>query len=100
MVEHETTTETDFRNELSDQLRNNVCEVIFIQKNGDERVMNCTLMEAHLPTSQTETNGKSKKVENKEILVVWDLDKQAWRSFRLDSMVRFSISRPSEVPIL
>ncbi len=102
MVQHETTTETDFRNELIDQLRNHICEAIFTKKDGTERVMNCTLMSEKLPEAQKENDGNSKK-ENKDILVVWDLDKNAWRSFRIDSLLKFAVMTnrpPQNVPIL
>jgi len=56
-------------------------EVIFIKKDGTERMMKCTLMEKHLP----ETVG-SDRPKNDETLAVYDLEKEGWRSFRWDSI--------------
>ena len=46
--------------------------------------MLCTLMSEFLPETK-ETEKEDKKV-NEEVLAVWDLEKEAWRSFRLDSI--------------
>jgi len=48
--------------------------VTFTKMNGEERVMNCTLYEMFEDIVST----------NREKISVWDLDKEDWRSFRVD----------------
>ena len=68
------------KNELVHNLQGGPVEVTFEKVNGDIRKMLCTLQEGVIP----KTTGKKK--ENKDVLVIWDLGKNAWRSFRLDSI--------------
>jgi hypothetical protein len=42
--------------------------------------MKCTLKEDVIPTVE------SSKKENVGVVVVWDTEKNAWRSFRMDSI--------------
>ena len=70
------------REALVKSLQKNIMSVNFTKKNGEERIMHCTLHETLLP----ETTGDSEKKENLEVLAVWDVDIDAWRSFRLDSI--------------
>lgn len=71
-------------------LENNVIEITFIKTTGDERVMKCTLLKRHLPKENIvklnveQTNQR----ENENIISVWDLGKNAWRSFRVDSVIK------------
>jgi hypothetical protein len=53
--------------------------VTFTKKDGTERVMRCTLDPAKLPIRE-HTETKIRKPNN-EILSVFDLDAQGWRSF-------------------
>ena len=59
--------------------------VKFTKKDGTERIMRCTLKMDDIPK---EMHPKS-KVEYDSVSVkrVFDLDKQAWRSFRYDSVI-------------
>jgi len=67
---------------ISQHLKENVVEVIFAKVNGDERVMRCTLMREYLP-EQTDIEERAPR---KDAVAVWDLEKGAWRSFRVDSI--------------
>jgi len=69
------------RDILIKNLQKQVMKVTFTKVNGEERVMECTLQEHMIP----ETDPANHK-ENKEVLPVFDIDKGAWRSFRLDSV--------------
>ena len=64
---------------LRDELRNNILTVTFTKVNGEERVMNCTLISSYLP----ETKGGS---SSDKVITVWDTDKNAWRAFRPTSV--------------
>lgn len=52
---------------------------------GELRVMPCTLKAEMLPSN---LEIKSQKTSN-DHLVVWAMDKEAWRSFRVNTVVRW-----------
>ena len=81
------TSELQDRTSLLADLHTNVVTVTFTKKDGSERVMRCTLQEEFLP-AQDVKDIKEGKVRNKseEVVAVWDLEKESWRSFRLDSI--------------
>lgn len=61
------------------ELENRVVEITFDKLDGTERVMNCTLQESVVP----ETKGGTTKANDKN-LVVFDVDKQGWRTIVVD----------------
>lgn len=65
--------------------------ITFTKKDGTERKMKCTLQEGTVVPHEKTTDRV--KEENLETLAVWDMEKNAWRSFRLDSIksVEFGI---------
>ena len=73
------------KNELIHNLKGGNVQVTFKRVDGDMRKMICTLQEDVIP----KTTGKKK--ENKDVLAVWDLGKNAWRSFRLDSIKKVTL---------
>ena len=75
-------------NFLTNLLRENVVNVVFVKNDGTERVMNCTLKSDLLP-EQTESTSTRKS--NPDVMSVWDLDNAGWRSFRLDSIITFTV---------
>ena len=60
-------------------------EVTFTKKDGTERVMKCTLKEEYIPVEHRPKQNSDRK-PNPETMAVWDMDKNAWRSFRLESV--------------
>lgn len=82
--------EASWRNSfLKDLLQTKEVQVRFIKKDGTERNMRCTLRPDLLP-QQTDIKEAVSKTPNADVLAVWDLEKQAWRSFRYDSIIGFS----------
>jgi len=79
------------------QLREGVATVTFTKVNGEQRVMPCTLVESFLPAKpvhETNTDNpidfpKERKV-NPNVISAWCIDKQEWRSFRIDSVTEVS----------
>ncbi len=61
--------------------------VDFTKVDGAPRTMKCTTSEEIIPVQNIVKESSKKK--NDEVAVVWDLDKSAWRSFRLDSVNAF-----------
>ena len=77
---------------LKGVLRKGEVNVKFIKKDGSERDMRCTLKAELLPEQTDLEEQVQKKTPNADLLAVWDLDKNAWRSFRIDSIIGFSES--------
>ena len=61
-------------------------QVTFTKKDGSERVMNCTLHEDYVPEI------KGTKAINPNVLAVYDIDAEGWRSFRWDSINEVNFS--------
>jgi len=64
--------------------------VDFIKVDGTTRSMRCTLDPALLPEQPELTEAKAPRAESEEVVRVFDTEKQAWRSFRLDKVVGIS----------
>jgi hypothetical protein len=65
-------------------------KVVFKKIDGTERTMTCTLMKKLLPVNEGKKTEKLKK-QNENVLSVWDLEKRAFRSFRVDSLIDYSV---------
>lgn len=81
------------RDNIIELLRNNVATVTFIKTSGEERIMRCTLISEHIPNAST-NNGQlivEKKKESSNTVSAWDLEKNGWRSFRVDSVKSISM---------
>ena len=84
-------TNSSWRNEyLKQALLDDVVEVLFVKKDGTERRMVCTLKPDLLPAQTDLEEQVQKKASNPDILAVWDLENQGWRSFRYDSIIGFT----------
>lgn len=59
-------------------------DVTFTKTDGSERQMRCTLNEDKIPADFAPKNTERKKSDN--VLPVFDVENQGWRSFRLDSI--------------
>ena len=59
--------------------------VTFMKKDGTRRPMKCTLAEGLIQPYEKKT--ERVKETNEDIIAVWDLDNNAWRSFRYDSVI-------------
>jgi hypothetical protein len=79
------------KDELTTLLKERVVTIKFKKKDDSIRKMICTLSKDYLPESKDiiEDQEKKKKKENPNTLPVWDLEKLAWRSFRVDSVVEY-----------
>lgn len=73
------------KSNIVNMLHNGIINVKFTKKDGTERVMKCTLLE-NIIKPHEKTTEREKKV-NEDILSVWDVEKDAWRSFRYDSIL-------------
>lgn len=78
------------REEVIAGLKSAIATVVFEKADGFERVMRCTLMENFLPEKTKETSKKKSRPVNDDVVAVFDLDKESWRSFRLDSVTKIT----------
>ena len=65
-------------------LKEQPVDLKFEKKDGSVRKMKATLKSEMLVEYEKKTD--KEKIVNEEVLAVFDLDKNEWRSFRLDSL--------------
>ncbi len=58
--------------------------ITFTKKDGTTRKMICTLNENVIPQEKAPKN--TGRAKNDDVLAVYDVEKQEWRSFRFDSI--------------
>lgn len=85
-----------FKKWLKGHLAYGPTSVTFLKKDGSERVMNCTTNKEYIPLSLQESSSDFQKIKkkNEDVIPVFDIESQAWRSFRWDSIksVSFTLS--------
>jgi hypothetical protein len=82
------------KNWLKTLLQEQKITVEFVKKDGSVRKMVCTLSESKIPAEKVPKNVGKK--QNDEILAVFDIENNGWRSFRWDSIQRIQFSLPEE----
>jgi hypothetical protein len=80
------------RNEILEILNKGPCNVSFNKVTGERRDMYCTLSKALIPAPKdVDTNNafNTKKVReiNENVVVAYDLNKNDWRSFRVENLI-------------
>ena len=76
--------DVESRKWLTDLLHNGQLVITFTKVDGSERSMRCSLREDLVEHYERKTDRQ--RVINNDVLPVFDLDKQEWRSFRWDSI--------------
>jgi hypothetical protein len=71
-----------------DALKTSKCRVEFTKVNGQTRTLYCTLQEDLLPPVPKDAS-KKPHLWSEETVSVWDLEAAGWRSFRVDSVLKF-----------
>jgi hypothetical protein len=74
--------------EWQDALRNHVLNVHFTKADGTERAMICTLNQQEIPA---ELMPSKPAKESQELVRVFDLEMEGWRSFRIASVTNVFI---------
>lgn len=77
---------------IVDQLKTNVLQVTFRKVNGEERIMPCTLQTDYMPelTEAVISQADAHSV-NKSVVRAFAIDKQSWRSFRVDNVTAIEV---------
>jgi hypothetical protein len=83
----------DFKDEKAKEivkkaLRSQVIKISFEKTDGTIRDMSCTLMESKIPDEKKPKTTNSK--QNSAVLPVFDVEKEAWRSFRWESIKKIA----------
>jgi len=88
------------RDEIIDILHNNVANITFTKVNGDVRVLKGTLLDQYLPQKEVDPSGvdielisetQERKAINDNVVVVFDVENDGYRSFRVDSVTSMEI---------
>jgi hypothetical protein len=75
---------------LKTLLRERIVEITFVKADGSDRVMKATLLEEKIPSEKL-PKGNSKS-QNDEVLPVFDVESDGWRSFRWDSIKQINFT--------
>ena len=70
---------------LEQLLRDNIMSITFCKVGGTDRTMKCTLKSTLLPESTSER----KKTFPENVMPVWDVENNGWRSFRVDRVLDY-----------
>lgn len=79
------------KEEIVTALKAHAYNVTFTKVNGEVRTMPCTLNEEIVPKYERKTPVKEATDKEKATLSVWCIDKNAWRSFRVDSVTNLEL---------
>lgn len=74
--------------ELKEQIQNGIVTVVFEKVDGNIREMKCTLNKDYMPAQllTEEQNAAKVRTENPDLLSVWDVENNGWRSFRVSNV--------------
>lgn len=77
----------EFKNWIVSHLKEGLVTVTFNKKDGEQRIMECTLSSEIIPTKPV-VEGKETKVkkENPNVVSVYDVNAEGWRSFILKNV--------------
>lgn len=78
------------KQEIKELLQDVPCVVTFTKVSGEERVMECTLNQSLIPQVEVVSGApkRAPRTESEKVLAVWDLSKEDWRSFRVESVIK------------
>lgn len=82
------------KNWLKSILRDLDVTIEFVKKDGSLRKMICTLAESKIPAEHVPKN--TGKAKSDEVLAVFDVENNGWRSFRWDSIKKIEFKLPGE----
>ena len=74
---------------LLETLRKEIITLKFTKSDGSERVMKCTLREDYTVKPEKKTDRVKKPNDN--VISVWDVEWNGWRSFKYDNLLEVHI---------
>jgi hypothetical protein len=83
---------------LLSELENNIINITFNKLSGETRSTKCTLQKDILPKASKDDHFSQKKIRkiSPEVLTVWDVDKNRWRSIRWVNIVKVENVKQTE----
>lgn len=82
------------KNWLKSILRDLDVTIDFVKKDGSLRKMICTLSKNKIPVEKMPKGAG--KAKNDDVLIVFDVENDGWRSFRWDSIKKIEFKLPGE----
>ena len=64
-------------------------KVVFTKVDGSIRELNCTLNSSIIGTYYSSNSDKPKRITPDDLIAVYDVDAEAWKSFKRDNVIRF-----------
>jgi|LWDU01.1.fsa_nt_gi hypothetical protein len=80
---------------LRELLNDNILEVKFTKLDGTERLMTCTLNMDKIPKDmqpKVQPIGAEPKPIKEDVIAVYDLNAEGWRSFTVANIINFSVT--------
>ena len=77
------------KQDIQSLLHKHILSIDFLKRDGSLRNMTCTLREDVIKP-YVKTTERVKK-PNEEVVSVWDIQKDEFRSFKLDSLLSYSV---------
>jgi len=80
---------------LETALSTHILDITFIKVDGEHRAMKCTRDGSRIPHESypmAKLEGSNVRAESDEVVKVYDLDAEGWRSFRIDSLISVNVS--------
>lgn len=91
MITKNTVVDRDWmKMRILEELPKSTISVTFEKKNGTIREMICTLRDDIIPPKDLDSVDKT-RTKNENVCPVWDVEVEAWRSFRWDSIIDWSL---------
>jgi len=76
------------RDNIINKLRSGVLSIEFRKADGSSRTMNATLNPQLVPPKQFANESIERLSQSQDLVVVWDLDINGWRSFKISTLTR------------
>lgn len=80
------------KNWLVAMLKSNIVTVTFTKRNGDERIMECTLKPEYFAQDKYQSDSTEDTKLDKTNCTVWDVNAQGWRSFLWTNVKRIEFT--------
>jgi hypothetical protein len=74
---------------IEEKLNRHLCRIVFLKENGTIRDMLCTRDLRRVPEEHKPKSPDGKPKNSDKALRVFDVEKRAWRSFKLDNLSTF-----------
>jgi hypothetical protein len=78
------------KDKIISHMRTGIVNFTFKKKDGELREMNGTLVENQIPEFRAKETSANPHDADPDLVVCWDTDKTAWRSFKISSLEEYN----------